>query len=240
MPIAGRIAVHRRKEILLGIAACYRTGHHVRTTALAVHINHEIGVGKLFAMRIELLFYDKLRTRFHGRFRHTLGGINPLDLGRFHFHFRAFFQMHDRHGIHHVFAVAVPRAVMLFHVFELRIFADVEGVFSVVTRGRVHAAAVVNTTSCNNHYIRPFADIEIVVNDFRIPSLGNNHGNMHALIFRAGLDDNVNPFLSVRFRHDIDIRRRVSARLFTVCANVERTLGSSVQVGYLHKQIFLN
>ena len=64
--------------------------------------------------------------------RVALGGVDAADLHGVHLDARALLQIHDGLGIHNVFAVAVSLAVMLLRVVDMRIFADVEGVYAVV------------------------------------------------------------------------------------------------------------
>ena len=51
--------------------------------------------------------------------------------------------------------------------------------------------------------------------------------------------ENIDTLFTVRFRNDIDIRRRISAKGFPIAANVVRAFGCRVQIGDLYKQIFL-
>lgn len=56
----------------------------------------------------------------------------PADLGGLHLHLRTLGQVHDGGGVHHLLAAAVALAVVLFHVAQLGVFGQIEGVDAVV------------------------------------------------------------------------------------------------------------
>ena len=140
--------------------------------------------------------------------------------------------MHHRLGVHHVLAVAVPRSVMLFHVFYARVLAHVKGMFAVVTGSVVFAACIVNTTACDDDYVRVLTDMEIVIHHFLQSCFADDNGDMHTLVFGVRFDVNINARFAVRFGDDVDIRRRLSAVQFPVAADIVRALGRAVQIGY--------
>ena len=109
--------------------------------------------------------------------------------------------------------------------------AGVEAVDTVVRSLLV--ACVMNAAARNDQHVRALADIKIVINDFRIPRLGNNDGDMHAFVFRARFDININARFAVRFRHDIDVVRRRAPRAFAVRTDIVRAFGGFVKVGDL-------
>jgi len=143
--------------------------------------------------------------------------------------------MHHRFGVHYVFTVAVPRPVMLFDVSHARVFAHVKGVFAIVAGRIVFTARVVNTTACNNHDVRVFANVEIVVNDLLQARLADDDGDMHTLVFCVRFDININPRFAVRLGDDIDVFRRFSAVQFSVTTDIIRALGGAVQIGYFRQ-----
>ena len=81
------------------------------------------------------------------------GRVNTLDLDHLHFHLAVFFHIYFCSRIQTTFSCTVTFTVMLFYVFNFRIL-------------RVLIATVVDTTACYDHYIRVFANVEIIVNHF--------------------------------------------------------------------------
>lgn len=104
--------------MLTGIFSRHRPRHDVRARPLPVHIHRKIGIRRLFAVRVDFFADDEIRARFQVGFGDAVGGIDALDLRRFHLQIRALFEMRHGRGIHDIFAVAVPFAVMLFDVFH--------------------------------------------------------------------------------------------------------------------------
>ena len=211
MTVTGCVAVHRRNEPLQRFARRHRTGYDIRAAALAVHIHDEIGVRLLLAVRVKFFLDDEIRARFHRCARFAHRAVHALDLRGFHRHFRALVKMHHRFGVHYVFSVAVARTVMLFHVFHLGVFADIKGVHAVVTGNDFRAAAIMNAAACDDNDVGVFTDIKIVIHHLLQTCLGDDDGNMHALVFRACFDMNINARFAVRFGDNLDIFRGFSA-----------------------------
>ena len=77
---------------------------------------------------------------------------------------------------------------------------------------------------------------EIVVHQLAVPGLGDDHRNMHALILRAGFDDNIYSGL-VRLGDDIDVRRGAPAGTLAVIPDVIGPLRDLMQACDLPQQI---
>ena len=75
---------------------------------------------------------------------------------------------------------------MFFHIPDPGVLSHIEAVNSVMLR--VLISAVVNTAAGNDHHVRALADKEVIVYRFFQAALGHYHGNMHALVFGAGFD----------------------------------------------------
>ena len=92
------------------------------------------------------------------------GRVNTLDLDHLHFHLAVFFHIYFCSRIQNTFSCTVTFTVMLFYVFNFRILSNEKSVDAVMLR--VLIATVVDTTACYDHYIRVFANVEIIVNHF--------------------------------------------------------------------------
>ena len=128
-------------------------------------------------------------------------------------------------------SIKAPIKAMCLHVAHTCVLVKEKAVDTVVCRLLI--TAVVDTATCDNDNVRALTDVKIVIHDLLQPRLADNDGDMHAFVFRTGFDEDVNPRLSVRFRHNVNVRGRVSAQAFAVAANVECALGGTVQISDL-------
>ena len=69
-------------------------------------------------------------------------------------------------GIHYVFAVSVPLAVMLLDVFDTGVLSDKKRVYSAMLA--VLNSAVVDSASCDYEYVRSLSYVKIVVYDLAV------------------------------------------------------------------------
>ena len=126
---------------------------------------------------------------------------------------------------------------MLFNVADTGVLLHKKAVYAVVL-GFLHSA-VMDAAARDNRHIRALPDIKIVVNDLGKPALTDNNGDMDALVFGAGPNDDINSGL-VRLGDDIDMLRRRAAGRIPICANVVSAGRNAVQICDFPEQIFLN
>ena len=207
------------------------------TAVLAVQIDRKVGHGDLLAMRHDLLTDDQRRTVCKLCAGHADCGVHAAQLSRFHFHIATLGNLDLGGGIEHALTRSLALAVVLFHVFELGVLANVEAVNTVV-RGFL-VAGIVNTTACHDEHVGVLTDIKIVIYKILQSRLGQQHGNIHALVLGAGLDDDIDTGL-VRLGHDINVGGGVSCGTLTVGTDVIRALGHDLQIHDLGEKIFLN
>ena len=106
----------------------------------------------------------------------AVGGVDAADLGHIHFHGSAFFEVDDSFGVHDAAAGAVALAVVLFDVFDMGIFPDVEGMDAAV--GAVLIAAVMDPAASDDDDIRVFADKEFIADGFVDAAFGEDDGDI--------------------------------------------------------------
>ena len=174
-------------------------------------------------------------TQITAGFAH--GIVDTGDLGGLHLHLRTLGQVHDGGGVHHLLAAAVALAVVLFHVAQLGVFGQIEGVDAVVLG--VAAAAVVDAAAGDDGHVRALADVEIVVHQIGQAGLAQDNGNVHALVFCERADVNVDAGLVV-LGHDVNVGGGIAARQLAIGADVVSAYGQAVQVGDLPQQVLFN
>ena len=163
--------------------------------------------------------------------------VHALDLHHLHLHAAALADVDLGAGVHDALAAAGALAVVLLNVFELAVFADVEAVHAVM--GGVLVAAVGDAAARDDDHVAVVAHKEVVVHDLLQAALGKHHGDMDALVFRAGLDADVDAGL-VGLGADLNVGGGVAARRLAVCADVVGALRHLVQVGDLSQQLLLD
>ena len=99
--------------------------------------------------------------------------------------------------------------------------------------------AIVNTAACHNRDIAVLANVKIIVHQLFESCLGHEYGDMHALLFGAGLDKNVDSRF-ILLGDDLDVFCGLSSCRFAVCADVVGACGHFMQSRHLHQQCFLN
>ena len=105
-----------------------------------------------------------------------------------------------------------------------------EGVNPIVARFPI--ASVVNAATGHDGDIRPFADVKIVIHQILQTGLAEQNRDVHAFVFGAGLDININAGF-IRLGDNVNVFRGAPTGTTTVGANVVRALRHFVQTGDL-------
>ena len=126
---------------------------------------------------------------------------------------------------------------MLFHIFDPGVSPDEETVNTVVLG--VLVSAVVNPAACDDHHIRVLADKEVVIDHFLQPALGHDHGDVHALVFRARLDPDLQP-AHIFLGNNLDVCRGLPPGGRAVGADVVGAFRHFVQIGHFSQQPLLD
>ena len=116
---------------------------------------------------------------------------------------------------------------MLFHILDFGVLAHEEAVHAVVLA--VLAAAVVDAAAGHDDHVRVLADIEVVVHRLLQAALGEHHGDVHALVFGAGLHMDVDA-AAVCLGDDLNVGSAAAARKLAVGPEVIGALGHAVQI----------
>ena len=102
-------------------------------------------------MRHQLFKQDELCPRREVSGRFTNGRINALDLHHLHLAIGAFLQLHLCRRVQYALAAAIALPIVLFYIADAGVFADVEGVNTVVLALRativVDAAAAIRMSA---------------------------------------------------------------------------------------------
>ena len=144
-----------------------------------------------------------------------------------HFHITALGDIDYGSGVHIVFAVAVPLAVMLFNILNLSVFADKKGVNTVVA-GFLFTA-VVNTAPRDYSDVGVFADNKVVIHKVVKPRFTYYYGNVYGFALGFGLYYYVDS-RGVGFGSDVDIFGNVTVGKLSVCPYIVRALGGGVHI----------
>ena len=158
---AGAVAVDVADEFLLAHILGHAAGNNVGRAAFAVQVHIEIGDGALVAGGHDLFLHHQAGACGQVAAGLADGIIHTGDLGGFHLHMGALGQVHNGGGVHDLFAAAVALAIVLFHIAQLGVLGQPEGVDAVVLG--VAAAAVVDAAPGNDGHVGALADVEIVV-----------------------------------------------------------------------------
>ena len=231
--VAADVGVEHLAGVILGDGA----GDDVCAGVIAVEIDGEVRLRMLVTMGHDLFLDDERGTVRQVGLRVAIGGVDTLDLGRLHLHVGVLAEVNDRRRVHDILAVAVALAVVLFDVAHLGILADKEAVDAVMAG--LLRAAVVDAAAGDDGHIAVLTDVKVIVDHVLEAGLGNDDRDVHALVFRAGGNVDVNAGL-VFLRDDVDVRGRIAPGELAVGADVIGTLGDAVEVGDLFEQFFLN
>ena len=223
-------------EHLIGRALRDRAGDHVGGRARAVQIDLEIRLGGLVAVGHDLLFNDQGRAVAQLRGGVAHGRAHAADLRRLHLHVAALVDLDDRDRVQDPVARARALGVVLLDVADLRVLPDVERVDAVVLhRLLAHAA---DAAARHDRDVRALADVKVVIHQVLQPGLRQDDRDVHALVLRAGGNDNVDARL-IFLRDNVDVRRGLTVDADAVRAQVERAHGPLVQIGDLFEHVLL-
>ncbi len=225
-------------EDLLRLVLRHGAGDHAAAGVFAVELNLHIALGDLAAVGEQTLGHDGLGIFAADELGVALRGVDAANLHGVHLDRGALLQIYDRLGVHHVGAGAFALAIVLFGVVHVGIFADVEGVHTVVT-GLI-AAAVVDAAAGHDVHVAVLTDVEVVVDHFGQARLADNDGDVALLTLRAVENADVNALLAVRLGGDLDMLGALPRLAAAVLADVERADGLARQVGDLFQQSGVN
>ena len=124
----------------------------------------EGGFCQLVSMRHQTFSDHKLRSIREGSGGGALGGIHTLDLYSLHLHIAVFPKLHNGLGVHDTLPLAVPGAIMLFHIFYMAVLANIKSMNPIVAA--VLVAAVMDSAASYDSHIAVVAYIEIIVYHF--------------------------------------------------------------------------
>ncbi len=193
--------------------------------------------GVLVAVGHETLLDYELCAGFEFADRVALRGVHALYLDHLHLAVAALVHVDLGLGIQDALPGAVAGTVVLFHITDARVLSDMEAVHAVMLG--ILLAAVVYTAAGDDQNVAVLAHIKIVVDSFRHPAFADDHGNVHAFLFSARLDDYVYA-ADVSLGDDIDVCGGVAAFLLAVNAEIVSAGGDAVQVRDFFEYLFLD
>ena len=227
--VAGGVAVDAADKILHGAILGNAAADDVGAAILAVEVHFKIGLGDLVAGGEDFFVDDEGGAvgEITGGFAN--GVVDAFDLGGFHLKLGAFGEVEDGGWVHDLLAAAVAFAEMLFDVFDLGIFADVEGVDAVVLAVAA-TAAVVDAAAGDDGDVAVFADVEIVVDEILEAALLHDDWDVHGFVDGAILNVDLDA-LAFLLGNDLDIGGGAAAGCLAVGADVVGADGEGVEVG---------
>ncbi len=218
-------------ERLVGIVARYAAADDVHAAAFACERYSETRY-RAFGARSEYFFLDdKPRVFVKGGGHGAVGVGYAAELSRFHIQRRTILDKRAGDGVKRLFAFRVAFGVVPLDVAHAAAFFEVEGMHAVVTA--FAAGVVVYTAARDYSHFRALADIEIVVNGVEQTAFGENDGDMHAFVFNARLDENVDAFLAVGAGEYFHVAVGGAGKAFAVLADIVRAFGYAVKLGDL-------
>ena len=224
----GGIAVDAADELLPAVVAGHAAAYHIGAAALAVQADLKIGDRLLIAGGHDLLVNGQRGAGCQIAAGLSQRVVYPGDLGGLHFHHGAFLQMDDGGGVHHPLAAARAFAVVLFHIAQAGALPDVKGVNAVV--GGFAVSGAVDAAAGNNGHIGVFPDVEIIVDQVLQPGLAYHHRDMHAFVFGARGDDDIDAGF-VGLGDNIDVGGGIAPGGSAVGADIVGADRKPVQIG---------
>ena len=230
------VAHHHRVEDLVGTVLGHAAGDDAAAGVVAVELDTHIALGLLSAVGQQALGDHHLAAGFAEEVRLALGGVDAADLDRLHLHGGVLTQIDHGLGVHDVAAglAGVFLAEVLFHIADLGIFADVEGVDAVVAA--FVTAGVVDAAAGDNVHVAVVAHVEVVIDQLTEAAVADDDGDVAFLTLGAGLDADVNAGLSVAAGIDSNVLGGLTGLAAGVLADIEGAHGLAGQIGDLFQQ----
>ena len=146
---------------------------------------------------------------------------------------RALFQKDVGDGVEDALAPLHALAVVALYVFHAGMFPEAESVHAVVFR--LALSGVVYAASRDYGDVRVLSYEEVVVHRVREVAHRQYHGDVHALVFDAGRNDDVYAGF-VRLLDYAYLLGGIGGEAFAVFAYIEAPLRDGVEFGYLFQQ----
>ena len=216
--VAGGVAIDAADKILHGAILGNTAADNVGAAILAVEVHFKIRLGDLVAGGEDFFVDDEGGAVGEVAGGFTNGVVDAFDLGGFHLKLGTFGEMEDGGWVHDLLAAAVAFAEMLFDVFDLGIFADVEGVDAVVLAVAA-TAAVVDAAAGDDGDVAVFADVEIVVDEILEAALLHDDWDVHGFVDGAVLDMDLDA-LALLLWNDLDVGSRTAAGSLAIGADI--------------------
>ena len=234
------VAHHHWVEHLLGIILSNGTGNDAALGILAVKLDMHIALGLLLAVGQQALGDHHLAALLTVKTGVALGGVDAANLDGVHLHGGVFPQVNDGLGVHYIAAglAGGVLAVVLFRIVDPAVFADVEGVHTVVAA--LITAGIVNAAAGDDLYIAIIAHIKIVIHQLGKPSLADDDGDVALLALGAGLDTDVNALLAIGLGSDLDVLGGLAGLTAAVFADIKGAYGLAGEIGDLFQQLGVN
>lgn len=226
-----------RVEHLDGVILRHGARDHLHAGVLAVQLDLHVRRGGLLVVGEQLLGEHELGAGGQLGVRVAHGGGDAAQLHHLHLARRAFLLVHVGSGVQDALAGALAFAVVLLHVLDVAVLAQVEAVDAVVLGGLV--ARIVDAAARHDGDVAVLADVERVVHDVLQPRLRDDDRDVHGLAAGAGGDADVDAGV-VGLGGYLDVRRGMALDELAVAADVERTLGHAVDVGDLGEEVLVD
>ena len=238
MAEAGGVALYAGIEDLRGRFLRDRAGDHARAGARAVQDDVHLADGVLRALGQELFVDLHLGICAVGfALRIALRIVDAADLAGVHDDGRALLQIDDGLRVQDALAGAGALAVVLFDVVYLRVFADIEGVDTVMLG--VAVAAVVDAAARDDGHIRALADKEVVIDHVVKAGSAQDDRNVDVFAPGEGRDPDVDAVL-VGLGDDLDMLGVLAELLLAVETDVDGAVRNADHVRDGLQDVFLD
>ena len=215
---AAVVAIDLGAVFLVGMILGDRTGDQIHSAVFAVQRDLEVGLRILAALGHDRFLDDQLRIILKVTPGLSVRVVHAADLGGLHGELRAFAKVHFRHRIDDALARPLTGANVLFLIEDFRILIQHEVVDTVVAgvilAVRVHAAAR------DDHNVRPFADMEIIVDQVVDMASGDAGRDVDLFSLRKGIDVDIQS-LAAFFGLDAHMLGGFSPRALAVRTDIE-------------------
>ena len=126
---------------------------------------------------------------------------------------------------------------MLFNILYPAVLADIKAVDAVVTT--LLRAAIADAAAGYNRHIAVVTNKKVVIDHILQPAFLNDDRDVHAFIFGAVLDVNINSGL-VRLRNNVNIGSSISAGKLTIRADIISAFRHIMKISHFAQQALLN